>query len=255
MGCGAIGSTLDFDSGNLGSNPSIPSKRKVVMKITEMRDEDIVALTEEQLDMLIKIECMEQGVPLEPLPPELNCFELPKGSLAYKVKGTEFWFEDRADAENIAKAIQAVAHKRRQQKYDWRTGYDIEWLENYEQDVGVEEKTFYDKLQVQDKEAFLAKRKTLKEQYEADKKKYETSREKVRKVSDQIYSVYYEARKENERVKRYKSMFQEYLSMAEGNHNKARMFFDKAYASDLSQELYSKIFPGETINEYAQAAQ
>lgn len=215
------------------------------MKITDMSDDQIIALTEEQLDLLIKVECMEQGVPLEPNPPEQSFFELPKGNLAFKVKGTEFYFESREDADTLAKVITQLAHKRKQAKYDWRTGYDIEWLENYDVEVIVEEKNFYDKAQVQDRESFLVKRKTLKEQYEKDKGLYDKSREKVRKISDDIYGIYYEARKESERVNRYKTTFEEYIKLAGGDEIKARAFFDKAYKDSINPITYAKLFEAQ----------
>jgi len=219
-------------------------------KITEMYDDEIAALTEEQLDMLIKVECMEQGVPLEPSVPDQTFFELPKTNSAYQVKGTEFWLEDRGDAARLAKLLSEMASKLRVKKYDWRTGYDVEWLENYETEIRIDEHLFYDKMQVQDKEQFLVKRKALKEEYEKDKKKYDESRDKVRKVSDSIYSVFYSARKDQDKKNRLKKTFDEYVQMSGGDRQKARMFFDKAYAKDIDTDMYSEIFDGEKPFEY-----
>lgn len=212
-------------------------------KITEMYDEEIVALTEEQIDMLIRVECMEQGVPLEPKVPQQELFELPKSHFGYKVTGTDFWFENRELAMKLAKLIGELRPEMRMQKYEWRTGYDVEWLENFDREVTIEEKTFYDKMQVQDREQMLVKRKTLKEEYEADKKKYDAAREKVRKVSDSIYSIYYQARKDTERVTRYKATFDEYVALAGGDKSKAQVFFDRAYKQDMPEEIYQKLFP------------
>lgn len=108
--------------------------------------------------------------------------------------------------------------------------------------ISIEEKTFYDKKQIEDKEQFLVKRKAMREEYEADKKKYDASREKVRKVSDQIYSVFYQARKDVERTERYKKIFEEYVSMAGGNKEQAQAFFDKAYKESIPEDVYTKVF-------------
>ena len=124
-----------------------------------------------------------------------------------------------------------------------KRGYDIEWLKNYESEVKIEQKFFYDKLQIQEKEQMLVKRKTLKEQYESDKTRYEKSREKVRKISDQIYGVFYESRKNMERFNRYQSILMEYVKLSEGDSKKARVFFDKAYKEEIEDGIYKKLFP------------
>lgn len=214
-------------------------------KIDEMDINEIVLLTDEQIDIMVRARCMEEGVPLEPRPPESSFFEIPKTVTGFNVKGTEIWFENRSAASELAELLNKHRAELRQKKYEWQTGYDVEWLENYSPEVVIEERLFYDKQQIQDKEALMVKRKTLKEQYESDLKLYEKSRDKIRRISDNIYSVYYEARKTNERVQRAKDTFQEYIALSNGDKEQAKIFFDKAYKESLDEKVYSELFPVE----------
>ncbi len=212
------------------------------MKIDEMTADEIVKLTDEEIDLIVKARCLEEGVPLEPLPPASNMFEIPKTIAGYKVAGTELWFEDRKLAESMASLLNTARDKVFQKKYEWQTGYDIEWLEPYQGEIGIEEKMFYDKTQVLEKEALLLKRKNLKEQYDNDLKLYEKSRDKRRKIGDEIYSFYYESRKTVDRIDRARTTFAEYVKLSDGDEAKAKLFFDKAYKNELDPKVYSALF-------------
>lgn len=213
--------------------------------LQDMSTEEICALTEEQLDRRVKLECAEQGIPMMPEPPNIEAFDLVRSVTAYQVSGFELYFKGPEAAKEVAALLerhQATIYRR---NYDWRTGYDVEWLERSESDIKIETKMFYDSAVVRDREQFLVKRKTVKEDFEKQKKEYEESREKYRKIADGVYTEYYAAKRLKDSIESAKKTYQEYVSLAGGDTDKARVFFDKAFKDKLSDEVYFSVFPRE----------
>jgi hypothetical protein len=214
------------------------------MKLLEdMTIDEICELTEEQLDRRVKLECAEQGIGLAPEPPEMESFDLVKSVNGHIITGIDMVFSDLTAAECVLEAL-LINHKYlRTKKYDWRTGYDIEWLEPHDRELTIDTKSFYDPNVVRDRESFLVKRKNTKELHEKHKKDYESSREKYRKIADNVYSEFYHARDTKQRILSARRMFDEYLGLADGDRVKARVFFDKALKQNMAEEVYAAVFP------------
>lgn len=216
------------------------------MKMQDIHDlsrEEILKLTDSDIDTMVKLQCAEEGIPLMPDPPNQEYFEMNKTVTAYSIPGTEFFIKDQAVAAELAKFLSANSKTIFNKKYDWRTGYEIEWLEPSERDFSFSLANFYDKALIDEKEQFLVKRKTLKEKYDTAKKEYDKSKEQIRKISDRIYSAFYDARTEQEQINQAQKTFNEYLALADGDHDKAERFFSKAFQGKLDEKIYWSVIP------------
>lgn len=215
-------------------------KGNMKMKLlNEMSTEEICALTEDQLDRRVKLECAEQGIPLIPEKPTLESFDIVRSETGYGISGTSFLFKDL----NIAKEFLTLFEKHQagiyKKTYSWQIGYDIEWMEKEELSLKIETTMFYNREVISSREDFLIKRKNIKDAYEKDLKDYESSREKFRKIADAVYSDFYEAKAKKKSIEDAKKTFSEYLLLADGDTARATVFFEKAMKSRLAEDVYN----------------
>lgn len=219
------------------------------MKISEMNDEQILKLSEDEIETLVKLECAEQGVRLEPAPPELENRDMTKDVLAFGIKelSDKIFFTSKEAADKVLAVLREVRMETKLKRYDWRTGYDVEWLENFDTELEVTQQFFYKKDLVDSREAALVKRKNQEDSYTQEKREYEASREKRRTIADNIWSWYYAAKKRADDFSKYSKIFQDYFTLADGDRKKARAFFDKAYTGVIPQDAYDKLFPPENM--------
>lgn len=213
------------------------------MKLLEGMDlEEICALSEEQLDRRVRIECAEQGIPLPTEPPTIEAFDLTKSVVGYKVSGCEYIFRDPEQAKKLLTLLEGMQAFIYKEGYDYRLGYDIRWIEKHEPALSVETLMYYEAALVREKESFIIKRKTLKEDFDKQKASHDESRAKYRKIADYIYSEFYAARRKQEAIVMAKKTYSDYVLLADGNEEKARLFFDKAFLSKLDPEIYEAVF-------------
>lgn len=216
--------------------------------IQDMSIDEICELTEDQLDRRIKLECADQGIPLLKEPPNIEAFDLTKEVVSYKITGTNFYIKNQENAQELLRVLEKIQSDLFYEKYDWHIGYDIKWLQRDESEITISTELFYRQDLVKEKEQFLIKRKNIKDQFEKEKKEYEESRSKYRKIANNVYADYYEARRIKEQIQKAKDTFKEYILLADGDEIKAKSFFDKAVKPTLSQEVYERIFPVETVS-------
>lgn len=213
--------------------------------LKDMTTEEICALTTEQLDRRVKLECAEQGIPMLPEPPQIEAFDIAKSVVSYRISGTEHFIADIDAAREILSVFEKHKNSIFKKTYDYRIGYDIEWLESRDSEFSIETLSTYDPNIVKDRESFLIKRKTIKDNYSKLEKDYRDSREKYRKIADYVYSDYYEALDKKKRIEDAKKTFEEYLTLTEGDRSKARVFFDKALKEKIPEDVYKSVFPEE----------
>lgn len=214
-------------------------------KIQDMTIDEICELTEEQLDRRIKLECADQGIPLLKEPPTIEAFDLTKDVVAYKINGVEFYIKNQESAQELLKFLEKIQSDLFREKYDWHMGYDIKWLQREESEFSITTELFYRQDLVKEKEQFLIKRKNIKDQFEKEKKDYEESSSKYRKIANGVYADYYEAKRTKEQIQKAQDTFKEYVSLADGDQEKAKSFFDKAVKPTLSEEVYERVFQSD----------
>lgn len=60
-----------------------------------------------------------------------------------------------------------------------------------------------------------------------------------------VTDSHYAAKRLKDSIESAKKTYQEYVSLAGGDTDKARVFFDKAFKDKLSDEVYFSVFPRE----------
>lgn len=208
-------------------------------KINELTEQEILALTEEQINTMIRFEAAEQGIKLLTFPTTPIYKEVPTPSKKAYYLGyfNSIAFLDIA----IAGQIQEIIKSSESFGLSYPNGnYDLQYIDRGKtsgldiKTVEVYEKSEIDSILVDTKE-----NKKLKEDYEERVSEYRENQKKIDEISKEIYDVVYSIRDKYETLSRYCGLYKnDYLTLANNNKDIAMNFLVKAYALTEEQQKY-----------------
>ncbi len=203
--------------------------------IDEMNHEEILALTDGQVNVLIDYECALEGKPLlPPMPVAPQKVEIEPDILVYEVGGVTTTCPDHA-----AKILAAI-----------ETGdqWETEYVSGYSGTRRLRPTDYYHKAKIETRKVFSVEKwdemKNAINQYEATKKSYEEAKKEYDdaandrvQISERIWNTVSHFRNEEFRRRHLRNEFSRYLELAEGNHTIAMNFLKKAHEVPLDLEL------------------
>jgi ribosome-binding protein aMBF1 (putative translation factor) len=206
--------------------------------INEMTDQEVLRLTPEDLQRLIKFRMAEEGIKILPEPTEPTYISLPpKNDLAYKVGGFDFLIRDKETALQVAEFFASLSGKLFKESYNY-THYDHKHIEPIEKEFAVSPVEYYTKS-LADR---IAEDKTtndkLKKSYEEQVKEYRENDESAKDIRAEIYNTYRSVVDKYENFELMKERYAEYLKLAEDNETIAMSFLKKAYSIDAECESF-----------------
>jgi hypothetical protein len=201
----------------------------VKTNINEMTHEEIISLTPEQLEWLVKYKCAENGVKNLPRPVQPEQFTPDFDQTVYEAGGFYFTCQDEAmqfcDFLNSSETTVKL-------DYDWQVGSqykysnplaDTDLFQAYPRKCFSREKyaTLKDKLQ--DAEKAKTEYKKQLEEWEKNEKEVSASRYEVIEVhNDHVQQEYL--------LKQHIANFRYYKELSNGDAEIAEKFFRKAYS-------------------------
>lgn len=202
-------------------------------QIQDMSHDEILALTPEELDFLVKFRCAQQGVKIvvKPIAPEK--YQIPNDQRVKAFKVGDFVFKTEQEAIRYAECMTSFPALYKED-YDWRNSHDCKYLkpiEGYEinklaqiEVVYLFEKPTYDfhagKLQQSNKEYGV---------YEKALELFNKEEKFMDYIKEEILTIYNNHRDEEFDYKDNLAKFGEYLQLANGDALMAKTFFLKAY--------------------------
>ena len=203
-------------------------------QISDMTEQEILALKTEDIDAMVRYQCAEQGVkllqrPVEPVKPghqpDLTFYEI--GS---------FLFEKQEDAL----AVQQIAKKGKKAEY-------LSYASHIQIPKPVDEYSLkIDTVQIfspdfaRSIESTMENYRKEKEVYDKLNEEFSENEEQVISIRDAILERVYEVSRKYDALNQDKFHFAEYLSIAGGDQAMAKAFFEKAYGS-RSEEAWAYI--------------
>src|SRR3712207_3456204 len=185
-------------------------------KINEMTEQEILALSEQDIQNMIKFRMMEEGIKIIDKPKKPELFEIePADKKVYVIPILEgYAFTDFAEAQKVAEALQA-AKSFRKVEYDWnKLGSDYEYLEKkdkykygYPNDFGVNEKYVYSNELYANIVDFAAQNKAMVKQVEKDEKAYNDAYTAASEITLEIRDRISEVREKAARLERLTQKF------------------------------------------------
>lgn len=222
-------------------------KEKQPKKFELLTDEELINLTEEQIDWYIALKKAEKGIRILKCPESPKYREIPEPN--FTVYGIlDLYFKDREIAQEISDFINERIEKSYTSNYDWSIDSNKCYANLFNGHLKqVEVKTLYDKDTYNSIKDILISNKKIKEAYEKIKDEYDEYNENVQELVNEIYDKINEAKKRKEDFNEYLVKIQEYLQLANGDKDVAWKFFNKAYT--IENTVKNKIIEHEDYLE------
>lgn len=224
------------------------SKFEDMKKINEMTEQEIIALSDEDVKKMIKLRMMEEGIKLldEPKVPEL--FEIePADTQYFSIPILDgFAFLNIEEATKVAETLKN-AKSLRKIDYDWnKLGSDYKYLKKSERyrftgnsDFDIISSWAYS-IELYNKISdFAAQNKVMKEQAEKDRNEYEKQLSESAELVLEITGRVREVRNKYDRLKTLSRKFAtDYYPLSDNNEDMAIKFMTKAYSLTDEEKDY-----------------
>jgi len=217
--------------------------------IDVLSDAEILALTDEQVEKIIKLKMAEDGIKIIQKPEEPEYHTIPEGNeVLFKVDGINVLFSDRTVAQQFAELL------RQNRKCLKETSYTHSYSYKHQKDWGldysgrpetidiVEERVFSKDLLASIRED-IASNEEIKKSYDKRKEEYNEVNNQAETIKGEVWDRVYEVRRKQAEKEASYTRFQEYMALAENDKTKAMIFYKKAYSpnEDTIQFIESKM--------------
>ena len=217
-------------------------------KINEMTEQEILALSENDIQNMIKFRMMEDGIKVIDKPKKPELFEIePADQKVYIIPVLDgYAFTDFAEAQKVADALRE-AKSFRKVDYDWnKLGSNFKYLEkkdrytyNNEGDFSISEISVYSSKLYANIVDFAAQNKAMQKQVEKDVAEYDNAYAAASDITLEIRSRISEVREKHERLERLMHSFaNDYYPLSGNNEEMAMKFMSKAFTLTGDEEKY-----------------
>lgn len=217
-------------------------------KINEMTEQEILALTEEDVQRMIKFSMMENGIKIIEKPKEPDLFEIsPADTQCYSIPILDgYAFTDIEEAKAVAEALQNAVSLRKVE-YDWnKLGSDYKYLTKKERYSYKGESDFVMmSLWIYSKELYAKitdnafQNKLAKERYEKEKREYEDNLKEssgiIQEIRERVSEVQYKYKRLESITYKFAA---DYYPLSDDNEKMAIKFLDKAYSLSEDEKEY-----------------
>lgn len=217
-------------------------------KINEMTEQEILALSENDIQNMIKFRMMEEGIKVIDKPKKPELFEIePADQKVYVIPVLDgYAFTDFAEAQKVADALRE-AKSFRKIDYDWnKLGSNFKYLEkkdrytyNNEGDFSISEISVYSSKLYANIVDFASQNKAMQKQVEKDMAEYDNAYTAASDITLEIRSRISEVREKHERLERLMHSFaNDYYPLSGNNEEMAMKFMSKAFTLTDDEEKY-----------------
>lgn len=215
--------------------------------INEMSEQEVLSLTQEQIDWLIRYAYAEEGIRHLPKPVKPEPFKPEYDAEVYEVHG--MYFATVEAAEEVKNALSIYADEMRRLDYDWRNSSSYKYVTEGSFKFFVEKVKCFTPARYEKIAGELKRLEAEKRKYETLLKEYQEEQKKAQHIKGIVFDVL-----ESHRTTAYireKSCndYREYLKLANGDVETARRFFEKAYPGANHQEVYTLVYVAPEVKE------
>lgn len=211
----------------------------------DLREEEKVVLTTEQVYYYAKLECANSGIIIPQKPINIIKEVVPPTKKYYQVGYESFVFETDKEAQDYINAkSRSLQVKSIGNNYDNKNQYVSERYTDYKDFKSI---TLYGKEEAIELKAVLEYNAETSKEW----KDYNDSLTKYNEIESNMWKEIQEINYRNSREMFYNKIYSDYLVLAENSHKVAYIFFDKAYRniqlSDLDREIVDIILSNPTL--------
>lgn len=215
----------------------------MLKRYTDYTTKELANVTEEELQRLIEIECMREGVSVFVVKPKyMELPELPEQDvIVYKVG--DFKFTDEEEANKIIELLQG-SKSLCILDYEFGFGCEKKYVEPIKNKHKIEEIQAYSKQKYDDAKYAIKERIKLEEQNKSLREKYRKEKEPYEEIKEAVMNAYHEALYEEDKYEAAKSVYQKYLSLSNGDSDTATNFFEQTSYSEYLERIKEELKDG-----------
>lgn len=217
-------------------------------KINEMTEQEILAMTEEDVQKLIKLHLMEQGIKLLEKPKKPELFEIEPADIeCYTIPFLDgFAFTNREEAEKVQEALRNATSLRKVE-YDWnKFNGEYKYLEKKkrysykgESDFAIQSMFVYSPELYNKIVDFVVQNKAMVEQVAKDQQEYDENLKNSADAISEIRQRVSDIRNKYARLDDLSRRFAvDYYPLSDNNEEMAIKFLEKAYSLTEEEKEY-----------------
>lgn len=217
-------------------------------KINEMTEQEILAMTEEDVQKLIKLHLMEQGIKLLEKPKKPELFEIEPADIeCYTIPLLDgFAFTNREEAEKVQEALRNATSLRKVE-YDWnKFNGEYKYLEKKkrysykgESDFAIQSMFVYSPELYNKIVDFVVQNKAMVEQVAKDQQEYDENLKNSADAISEIRQRVSDIRNKYARLDDLSRRFAvDYYPLSDNNEEMAIKFLEKAYSLTEEEKEY-----------------
>lgn len=208
----------------------------MLKRYTDYTMQELANITGEELQRLIEIECMREGVSVFAVEPKLMTLpELPESDAVVYEIGS-FSLTDEEEAKKLLELLKSFK-SHCELDYEYGYGYQKKYVKPSKCKYGIDEIQAYSKLKYDEAKYVIKEREKLEEQNASMREKYEKEKEPYEGIKATVMDAYYEALREEERFITANGIYQKYLSLSNGDASTADNFFNQTSYSEYLERI------------------
>jgi len=209
--------------------------------IFDMSDEEIVNLSDEEIETQVKLTMAKEGVQFPEPVTFAEEISIPEPELdMYSCNLFDnYGFATMEDLQEVLNVLDRVTLYK--QDYDYSVGYDIKYrveLSSDAEELVIRQKKLYSKEDYLNYSQVLIDNKKIKKENDKLTSAYKSQMAEASEVRKRVDARIHDAISAQSRKERYSSLYEEYLELAEGSTSIALRFLVDAYKPTKEQLLY-----------------
>jgi hypothetical protein len=216
-------------------------------QITQLSEQEILQLTDDQLSNMVKYKMAESGIKILDYPEQPTYGLMPaKDWTLFKVEGIDKLFINKEDAEAVSKLLSEMKDNVALAEnayigYDSVTQHAKAFSAEHYAFPGfaiVKETPLYREKTINGVKDIIESNKALKTKYETELKEYKEADTASSDIKAMIYGTYNDVMAKYQKMADMQYKYQQYVKLADGNEETAMKFLKNAYTIDEQTEYY-----------------
>lgn len=207
--------------------------------INELSEQEILKLTQDELDRMVKFKMAQDGLKFYIRPEEPKYHELPDADIeVYQVNDVQFTFFKQEDALKVAKLLKEIESNLYERS--WSSDEVLKPMSVWDKERlgNIDTKRIYSVELWSQVSAKKKENEANKKHYESLLKQYEDAYSESEYVRTEVYGRFNEVKEKYANFELSLANFSTYLEIANGDFKQAMAFFTKAYEPDSETIQY-----------------
>lgn len=212
------------------------------MNIETMTDQEILDLSDDKIDRIIKLKLAEEGLPIVRKPDEPSYFEiLPHDLTLFEVDGVDVLFVEETTAQSVRDLLQNSFSRLRKVAGWGGQQHEEQFYPTYDKSnttIQIKKTTTYSRDLYAQMQGMIEQNKSSEDAYNKQLSEYEKAHNAA---EDFVNAIWDKIRSIREKYASFETMYGrylEYLALADNQEETAWAFLKKAYGVDTETEAF-----------------